>query len=278
MNEIKNNNQLLIISHDALNEQSEKFVTSFDSNFLNVKLMSTNIFHDEKEMDKIKKVKAILLIVDKEKETTIETCSSILKIRNMTDVPIWLYSDPYLAIEREVFLNIGIDGFFNENQSMGEIELTILNLLRRVNDLKPEQVHLNVPKDVLIMSEEKKRKEEANYGISRNNMSVFEEKKEKKQNVAMVLDDDEEHLWVNNVEIPLSSKQYILAELLISNKNAIVDYETIYTTIWGEDYDKEKRNMVGAVVAQLRSKLERNKIRTKFIYNVPNTGYKFVIA
>lgn len=280
MNEVKDNNQLVVISQDVLNKQSERFVTSFDSSFLNIKLMSTNIFEDEKELDKLKKIKAILLIVDTEKESTIETCSTILRIRNITDLPIWLYSKPYLAIEREVFLNIGIDGFFDENQSMREVELTILNLLRRTNSLKGHVKQTSISKDVLFMSDKNKTKVSVDT-LDEDKMPILEEIKEKKEykkSVAMILDDEDEHIWINNIEIPLSNKQFILAELLISNKNKIVDYETIYTTIWDEEYDKEKRNMVAAVVAQLRSKFERNKINTKFIYNVPNTGYKLAIA
>lgn len=275
MKEANSNNQFLIISQDTLNEQSEKFVTAFDSNFLNVKLVSSYILNDEKELNKLKNVKAIMLIVDKDKETTIETCSTIIKIRNVTDTPIWLYSKPYLAVEREVFLNIGIDGFFNDTQSLSEIELTILNLLKRTDEVKKEEMTSTPSKDVLLMSENIKRNPELNKKNKRKNR-LFEEKIEEKKEIVIRLDSKNERIWVDNLEVSLSSKQFILAELLINHKNNIVDYETIYKAIWDDKYDKEKRNMVGAIVAQLRSKFERNKITTRFIINVPNAGYKFI--
>ena len=46
---------------------------------------------------------------------------------------------------------------------------------------------------------------------------------------------------------------------------------------WSGDYDIDKKNMVGSIVAQLRNKLERYQVQTKFIYNVPNKGYRFVV-
>lgn len=275
MKEANSNNQFLIISQDTLNEQSEKFVTAFDSNFLNVKLVNSYILNNEKELNKLKNVKAIMLIVDKDKETTIETCSTIIKIRNVTDTPIWLYSKPYLAVEREVFLNIGIDGFFNDSQSLSEIELTILNLLKRTDEVKKEEMTSTPSKDVLLMSENIKRNPELNKKNKRKNR-LFEEKIEEKKEIVIRLDSKNERIWVDNLEVSLSSKQFILAELLINHKNNIVDYETIYKAIWDDKYDKEKRNMVGAIVAQLRSKFERNKITTRFIINVPNAGYKFI--
>ncbi|MEG0255993.1 winged helix-turn-helix domain-containing protein [Vagococcus sp.] len=269
----KINNQLVVISQDVLNKQSEKFVTSFDSSFLTIQLMSTIIFDDENELNKLKKVKGIILVVDTDKETTIETCSLILKIRDITKAPIWLYSKPYLAIEREVFLNIGIDGFFSDDQSMREIELIILNLLKRA---KERDVEINKTKNILDLPEMTSKNKRNNYQNRKNN-NVYNEKLEEKRKVEIVLDSELENIWVNDLEVLLSSKQFVLAELLISNKNKVVDYATIYVTIWGGEYDKDKRNMVGAIVAQLRSKFERNKISTKFIYNVPNTGYKFVL-
>ncbi|MEG0255995.1 MAG: winged helix-turn-helix domain-containing protein [Vagococcus sp.] len=271
MREEQKNNQLVVISQDALNEQSEKFVTSFNSTFLVIKLLSTAIFNDEKELKKLKSVKGILLVVDTDKETTIETCSLILKIRNITDVPIWIYSKPYIAIEREVFLNIGIDGFFDDKQSMREIELVIFNLLRRIKDIKEEKVEVIPSKDSVKFPERSRKNKQSSYQ-NKKKSDISEEKRK----IEIILESELEKMWVDNLEVSLSSKQFILAKLLISNKNKVVDYETIYATIWGGRYDKEKRNMVGAIVAQLRSKFERNKINIKFIYNVPNTGYKFV--
>lgn len=275
MNGMKIKGQLLVVNQGGLDENSEKFVKTFDSSLLNVKFVNKHFFREAKVSENLKIVKGIILIVDSEKETTIETCSTILNIRMLTNAPIWLKTrTAYTSIEREVFLNIGIDGFFYEGYSMKEIELTVLNLLKRIDSLKETDTENVISSNSSSFSpiSPKPNIKKDYYNRNRRNQS-----KVKEEILPISLVSETKVMLFNKINVPLSNKQYQLAELFLEHKNEIVDYETIYTTIWSDSYDTDKRNMVGSIVAQLRSKLERYHIQTKFIYNVPNEGYRFSI-
>lgn len=276
MNGMKIKGQLLVVNQGGLDDNSEKFVKTFDSSLLDVKFVNNRFFSETKISEKLKAVKGIILVVDVEKETTIETCATILNIRMLTNAPIWLKTSvAYTSIEREVFLNIGIDGFFYEDYSMKEIELTVLNLLKRMDSLKEtEDTTSNKTASFSPMSAKSNIKKDR---YNRNVHHYSNEKEVKEKVISISLDGETQTMIFDKTNVPLSNKQYQLAELFLENKNEIVGYETIYTTIWSGDYDIDKKNMVGSIVAQLRNKLERYQVQTKFIYNVPNKGYRFVV-
>ncbi|MDT2830250.1 winged helix-turn-helix domain-containing protein [Vagococcus carniphilus] len=276
MNGMKIKGQLLVVNQEGLDDNSEKFVKTFDSSLLDVKFVNNRFFSETKISEKLKAVKGIILVVDVEKETTIETCATILNIRMLTNAPIWLKTSvAYTSIEREVFLNIGIDGFFYEDYSMKEIELTVLNLLKRMNSLKEEEdTTPNKPSSFSPMSAKRDIKKDR---YNRNIHHYSNEKEVKEKNVSISLDGATKTMIFDKTNVPLSNKQYQLAVLFLENKNEVVGYEKIYTTIWNGPYDIDKKNMVGSIVAQLRNKLERYQVQTKFIYNVPNKGYRFVV-
>ncbi|MDT2848287.1 winged helix-turn-helix domain-containing protein [Vagococcus carniphilus] len=276
MNGMKIKGQLLVVNQGGLDDNSEKFVKTFDSSLLDVKFVNNHFFSETKISEKLKAVKGIILVVDVEKETTIETCATILNIRMLTNAPIWLKTSvAYTSIEREVFLNIGIDGFFYEDYSMKEIELTVLNLLKRMDSLKgTEDTSSNKTASFSPMSVKSNIKKDR---YNRNVHHYSNEKEVKEKVISISLDGETQTMIFDKTNVPLSNKQYQLAELFLENKNEIVDYKTIYTTIWSGDYDIDKKNMVGSIVAQLRNKLERYQVQTKYIYNVPNKGYRFVV-
>ena len=276
MNGMKIKGQLLVVNQGGLDDNSEKFVKTFSSSLLDLKFVNNRFFSETKISEKLKTVKGIILVVDVEKETTIETCATILNIRMLTNAPIWLQiKTSYTPIEREVFLNIGIDGFFYDDYSMKEIELTVLNLLKRMNSLKEtEDTSSNKTSSIAPISAKNNIKKDR---YNRNVHHYSNEKEVKEKNVSISLDGATKTIIFDKTNVPLSNKQYQLAVLFLENKNEVVGYEKIYTTIWSGPYDIDKKNMVGSIVAQLRNKLERYQVQTKFIYNVPNKGYRFVV-
>lgn len=86
---------------------------------------------NEDKLKNMNLVKGIIIVNNVEIKSTIITCSLVLKIRELSNVPIWIVSNSYTSIEREVFLNIGVDGFFYQDNSNKEIELTMTNLIKR---------------------------------------------------------------------------------------------------------------------------------------------------
>jgi len=79
-----------------------------------------------------------------------------------------------------------------------------------------------------------------------------------------------EMLYCYQEIINLTKKEHQLLKLLISNKNNIVDIYTIENTIWA---DREVNiNTIRTLVKRLKQKL-----KYKFIKNIPSRGYQLLI-
>jgi len=79
-----------------------------------------------------------------------------------------------------------------------------------------------------------------------------------------------EMLYCYQEIINLTKKEHQLLKLLISNKNSIVDIYTIENTIWA---DREVNiNTIRTLVKRLKQKL-----KYKFIKNIPSRGYQLLI-
>jgi len=77
-------------------------------------------------------------------------------------------------------------------------------------------------------------------------------------------------LYKNSDKISLSSKEYILLELLIKNRANSVSFATIMAEVWAEEFEKEiSFNSVKNLVSALRKKLPKNSI-----VSVYSQGYK----
>lgn len=76
----------------------------------------------------------------------------------------------------------------------------------------------------------------------------------------------------NNTEIPINGKELDLLEILLLNKNQIVNRETLANKIWGYNSEAEYNN-VEVYVSFLRKKLKLLKSKVK-IKAVRGIGYK----
>jgi len=84
-------------------------------------------------------------------------------------------------------------------------------------------------------------------------------------------DPDNDTLYCCQEIIALTKKENELLELLLKNKNNVVDFYSIENTIWP---DKETNtNTIRTLVKRLRQKLKH-----KFIETVSSRGYKLIIA
>ena len=78
-------------------------------------------------------------------------------------------------------------------------------------------------------------------------------------------------LYCCNEIIPLTKKENELLELLLDNRNNVVDFYTIENTIWP---DKETNtNTIRTLVKRLRQKLKH-----KFIETISSRGYKLIVS
>jgi len=101
-------------------------------------------------------------------------------------------------------------------------------------------------------------------------MNQIDDESDKLQFKEIALDEKKAKVFVDNEEINLTYKEFLLLKLLLKNPGRVYTREELLTHIWGYDADLFTRT-VDAHVASLRKKLGNygNLIKT-----VPKIGYK----
>ncbi|MGA1861729.1 winged helix-turn-helix domain-containing protein [Deferribacter thermophilus] len=101
-------------------------------------------------------------------------------------------------------------------------------------------------------------------------MNQIDDESDKLQFKEIALDEKKAKVFIDNEEINLTYKEFLLLKLLLKNPGRVYTREELLTHIWGYDADLFTRT-VDAHVASLRKKLGNygNLIKT-----VPKIGYK----
>ncbi|OUB72079.1 DNA-binding response regulator [Bacillus thuringiensis serovar zhaodongensis] len=97
------------------------------------------------------------------------------------------------------------------------------------------------------------------YEQSINNHLVFKE---------IDVDCDAYKVYVNEVEIPLTTKEFEILQLFVRNEKKVLTRENIIEKVWGYDYHGETR-MIDTHIKNIRKKLN-----TSYIKTVKGIGYK----
>jgi DNA-binding response OmpR family regulator len=82
-------------------------------------------------------------------------------------------------------------------------------------------------------------------------------------------------VFVNNIEITLTRKEFELLHFLATNRDIVFNKEQLYDRIWGEDMYGDIRT-VAVHIKRLREKIEKNPSEPAYIQTVWGTGYKFI--
>lgn len=85
----------------------------------------------------------------------------------------------------------------------------------------------------------------------------------------VVLDLRAHHALVDGREVPLSSREFALAEVLMANAGSVLGREQLLSRVWGYDYQGGS-NVVETYVRYLRRKLGADVIET-----IRGSGYRF---
>lgn len=80
---------------------------------------------------------------------------------------------------------------------------------------------------------------------------------------------------VGNTEIELTVKEFDALNLLISNRNRILTFETLACQIWGEEYIDITTKTIHNLMSRVRHKLQVNPSEPEYIKSVRGVGYKF---
>ncbi|EOH98711.1 hypothetical protein BCR22_04390 [Enterococcus plantarum] len=177
-----------------------------------------------------------ILIFNEDPAKFSEVCDLILKIKRQINCLIWTISKEKNTISNIVYLQLGVNGNFCEQESIDEYRLIVLNALK--------------------------------------NRNYFKKKSEK--NSLLVLDKSNREIIIDgNNHVGLTKLEYKLIKLLMENPNRTLTYKELYESIWNKPF-KQSTYRVSNLIFHLRSKIETDKMHPKYIKTIRSKGYRFV--
>ncbi|MBO0439046.1 winged helix-turn-helix domain-containing protein [Candidatus Enterococcus ikei] len=177
-------------------------------------------------------------------------CSTILRIKQQTNAYVWVLSRKSTLINRQIYLQLGVDGNFDQESFPDEILLYFKNFLSRRDEKKKTQ------RDVIG-----ERKTTNQMDNERENIEI------NPKNHSLIVFMGEE-----GIEIELTRLEYRMFELLYSHPGRAFSYKEIHEKLWQVPYQKENYR-VANIVFHVREKLERNGVGADFIKTVRSKGY-----
>lgn len=89
------------------------------------------------------------------------------------------------------------------------------------------------------------------------------------------LDRDGRRLYINNIEINLTVKEFDVLELLVMNPNKVYGRDNLLNIIWGYEYPGDART-VDVHIRRLREKIEENPSEPKYVHTKWGVGYYYM--
>ncbi|MBL4986114.1 response regulator transcription factor [Bacillus safensis] len=162
------------------------------------------------------------------------------QIRETSHVPIIFLSAKGEESDKIVGLAIGGDDYITKPFSPKEVAYRVKAQLRRLSYLKSSQADPVIKK------------------------GPFE------------LNEQQAELTKNGAVIELTPKELLLMTYFLQHPNRIISKETLYQTVWGEDFFGSD-NTVMVHIRRLREKIENSPSTPEFLVTVKGLGYKFVV-
>ncbi len=163
------------------------------------------------------------------------------KIRENSSVPVLLLTAKTETRDKVKGLNIGADDYLTKPFELEEFGARVNSLIRR-------STKFNLEKE------------------SKTNVYIFDYLK---------IDDDQKKVFVKDKEVKLNPKEYLVLLYLSQNANRVLTKKQIYESVWEELYEYDDSNIM-SVISRLRSKIEIDGEKHKFIETVKGMGYRFV--
>jgi two-component system response regulator RegX3 len=161
------------------------------------------------------------------------------QIRQSSNVPIIMLTAKDSEIDKIVGLEIGADDYITKPYSTRELLARIKAVLRRKVE-PPITVE-----SVLIAGE-------------------------------LRLDSDRHVVTLNGTPLTLPLKEFELLELLMENVNRVLTRGQIIDRVWGSNYFGDTKTL-DVHIKRLRSKVEEDPARPKYIQTVRGLGYKLEV-
>lgn len=209
-----------------------------------------NLMLSEELMDSGYKVKSIYTGIEALKEVKESNYDLILldimlpyksgdeilkEIRTFSDVPVIIISAKDMVGTKIDLLRIGADDYITKPFDLGEVVARVESNLRRMS-----------------------------RQIQGSNKFTYKD---------LTLDDNRKQVMVNNVELELTAKEYMLLEILIKNSGKVFSKSNLYESIWKEEYLGDD-NTVKIHISNLRNKLKKINHDENYIETVWGLGYR----
>ncbi|MBP5194990.1 MAG: response regulator transcription factor [Lachnospiraceae bacterium] len=200
--------------------------------------METDAAYDgEEALEMIKQGGYDLVLLDMmlPKLDGMEVCRSV---REFSDVPIVFLTARGDDMDKIMGLESGADDYITKPFNMLEVRARIKGIVRR----------------------------------SRRAAAPVQKKPNVVLNGGFVFDADNRRLTIDGVEINLTSKEYEILEILVTNPRKIYSRDALLKAVWGDNYAGDART-VDVHVRRLREKIEKMPGEPKYVQTKWGAGY-----
>lgn len=189
------------------------------------------------EQAKAKAYDIILLDVMLPKFSGFEVCQ---QIREFSDVPILMLTAKGDDMDKILGLDYGADDYITKPFNILEVKARMKAIMRR-----------STPKNA-----------------KEQDLDIIE-------NGDVRLEKSGKRCYILGKEMNLTTTEFELMELLVSNPNKVYSREKLLTLVWGEDYPGDVRT-VDVHIRRLREKIETNPSEPKYVHTKWGVGYYFL--
>lgn len=214
-------------------------ISEMIKDFLEVEDFEVVVAHDgEEALAQFQKQEFELVLLDL-MLPKINGIEVLRKIREVSKVPVLILSAKVQDADKVLGLGLGADDYITKPFSLIELKAKIKANIRRHTEY----------------AQEKPRNKTLQAG-------------------ALSLDFERYMAVKNGVEIELTAKEFEIMKLLMENPQRVYTKEQIYSLVWKDTYMGDE-NALNVHISRLRTKLEDDAKKPKYITTVWGIGYKW---
>lgn len=162
------------------------------------------------------------------------------QVREFSDMPIIMLTAKGDDMDKILGLEYGADDYITKPFNILEVKARIKAIIRR-----NKKRSVSVPQEPKVIISGK-----------------------------MKLDIEAKRLYIEDIEIKLTVKEFDILKLLAENPGKIYSREQLLTIIWGSKYPGDART-VDVNVRRLREKIEENPAKPEYVHTKWGMGYYF---
>ena len=162
------------------------------------------------------------------------------QVREFSDMPIIMLTAQGDDMDKILGLEYGADDYITKPFNILEVKARIKAIIRR-----NKKRSVSVPQEPKVIISGK-----------------------------MKLDIEAKRLYIEDIEIKLTVKEFDILKLLAENPGKIYSREQLLTIIWGSKYPGDART-VDVNVRRLREKIEENPAKPEYVHTKWGMGYYF---